>query len=97
MLTVPTTTRPPITAVIGSQLKIASNSCSNSAGINGTPMPAHYGMQITEPDGTQRPLDENDIWDIVHYVRSISAHAAVDHAGAAGGHADDDHSEEAGH
>ena len=63
------------------------------AGINGTPMPAHYGMQITEPDGTQRPLDENDIWDIVHYVRSISTHAPVAHAGDHG----DDHSEEAGH
>ena len=38
-------------------------------------MPAHYGMQITEPDGNQRPLDENDIWDLVHYVRSVSTHA----------------------
>ena len=45
------------------------------AGINGSPMPAHYGMQITEPDGNQRPLDENDIWDLVHYVRSVSTHA----------------------
>ena len=44
------------------------------AGINGTPMPAHYGMQITEPDGTQRPLNEEDVWHIVHYVRSLSEH-----------------------
>lgn len=44
------------------------------AGINGTPMPAHFGMQITEPDGTQRPLAEDDIWDLVHYVRSLSNH-----------------------
>jgi mono/diheme cytochrome c family protein len=44
------------------------------AGINGTPMPAHFGMQITEPDGDQRPLGEDDIWDLVHYVRSLSAH-----------------------
>jgi hypothetical protein len=44
------------------------------AGINGTPMPAHYGMQITEADGTQRPLDENDVWDLVHFVRSLSSH-----------------------
>lgn len=46
------------------------------AGINGTPMPAHFNMQITEPDGTQRPLGEDDIWDLVHYVRSLSAHDA---------------------
>ena len=44
------------------------------AGINGTPMPAHFNMQITEPDGDQRPLGEEDIWDLVHYVRSLSAH-----------------------
>lgn len=58
------------------------------AGINGTPMPAHFGMQITEPDGNQRPLGEDDIWDIVHYVRSLAAHephvAAA--TGADGGH-----------
>ncbi len=43
------------------------------AGINGTPMPAHFGMQITEKDGTKRMLDENDVWDLVFFVRSLSA------------------------
>ena len=43
------------------------------AGINGTPMPEHFGMQITEPDGTTRRLDENDIWDLVFYVRALPA------------------------
>ncbi len=42
------------------------------AGINGTPMPAHYGMQITEPDGTKRALDEDDVWDLVFFVRSLA-------------------------
>ena len=45
------------------------------AGINGTPMPEHIGMQITEEDGSQRPLDEDDVWDLVHFVRSIASHA----------------------
>jgi len=60
------------------------------AGINGTPMPAHFGMQITEPDGTQRKLDENDIWDLVHYVRSLAKH---DHIGPIALQAGSDHGE----
>jgi mono/diheme cytochrome c family protein len=58
------------------------------AGINGTPMPAHYGMQITEEDGTQRPLDENDVWDLVHFVRSLSSHGleVAQHAPAEAAH-----------
>lgn len=67
------------------------------AGINGTPMPAHYDMQITE-DGEQRALDEEDVWDLVFFVRSLSEqpmHVAMDHAGDEAGH--DDSSEEGGH
>ncbi len=41
------------------------------AGINGTPMPEHFGMQIIEADGSKRALDEDDIWNLVHYVRSL--------------------------
>jgi len=59
------------------------------AGINGTPMPAHYGMQITEPDGDQRPMDEDDIWDLVFYVRSLSSHPMGAVAQADSGHGDD--------
>ena len=60
------------------------------AGINGTPMPEHFGMQITEADGTQRLLDEEDVWDLVHYVRSLSTHATVaTAAGSAGDHQPD--------
>lgn len=68
------------------------------AGINGTPMPAHYDMQITEEDGTKRPLNEEDIWDLVFFVRSLAVqpmHAEVDqdeHEGEheeAGGHDED--------
>jgi mono/diheme cytochrome c family protein len=56
------------------------------AGINGTPMPAHFGMDITQPDGTKRPLDENDVWDLVHFVRSLSTHPlpVAQSAGTAG-------------
>jgi mono/diheme cytochrome c family protein len=50
------------------------------AGINGTPMPAHFGMQITEKDGTKRTLGEDDVWDLVFYVRSLSARAREEHA-----------------
>ena len=35
-------------------------------------MPAHYDMQITDPDGSTRPLNEEDVWDLVFYVRSLS-------------------------
>lgn len=66
------------------------------AGINGTPMPEHIGMQITEADGTKRPLSEDDLWDLVHFVRSLSAHEHVaSAAGSAQGH--DDHDAGSGH
>lgn len=42
-------------------------------GINGTPMPEHLGMSIKDPDGTQRPLSEDDLWDLVSFVRAISS------------------------
>ena len=41
------------------------------AGINGTPMPSH--ASLTDPDGN-RLLSDEDLWDIVHYVRSLSSH-----------------------
>jgi len=44
------------------------------AGIYGTPMPEHIGQQITEPDGTKRPLNEEDVWDLVFFVRSLASH-----------------------
>lgn len=47
------------------------------AGINGTPMPAHIGMQVTEVDGTKRELSEDDIWDMVHFVRSLGSHDQI--------------------
>ncbi len=52
------------------------------AGINGTPMPEHFGMTITE-NGTQRTVNEDDIWDLVFFVRSISSRegSEVAHAG----------------
>jgi mono/diheme cytochrome c family protein len=40
------------------------------AGINGTPMPSH--STLMGPDG-QRLISDDDLWDIVHYVRSLSA------------------------
>ncbi len=43
------------------------------AGINGTPMPEHFGMTIKDPDGTQRPLSEDDVWDLVFFVREITS------------------------
>lgn len=43
------------------------------AGINGTPMPAHIGMQIELEDGSKREINESDIWDIVHYVLHLGA------------------------
>ena len=41
------------------------------AGINGTPMPEHIGQQITDMDGNQRPLSEEDVWDLAFFVRSL--------------------------
>jgi len=40
------------------------------AGINGTPMPSHSSLK--GPDG-ERLLTDEDLWDIVHYVRSLSS------------------------
>ncbi|MDP6410535.1 MAG: c-type cytochrome [Planctomycetota bacterium] len=40
-------------------------------GINGTPMPAHGGLLVTEPDGTRHSLNDEDIWDLVFYVQSL--------------------------
>ncbi|MEX1024580.1 MAG: c-type cytochrome [Planctomycetota bacterium] len=73
------------------------------SGINGTPMPAHIGMQITLDDGTKREIDENDIWDLVHYVQylgTVDIEPAVKltanaMAAARAGH--DDHDHEHGH
>jgi mono/diheme cytochrome c family protein len=45
------------------------------AGINGTPMPEHFGMTITE-NGAQRTLNEDDLWDLVFFVRSLASHPA---------------------
>jgi mono/diheme cytochrome c family protein len=55
------------------------------AGINGTPMPEHFGMTITE-NGQQRTMNEDDIWDLVFFVRTLGAHAPqpakpVEHGG----------------
>ncbi len=58
------------------------------AGINGTPMPEHFGMTITE-NGQQRTMNEDDIWDLVFFVRSLSTHAAV--ASHGGGHGQGGH------
>ena len=50
-------------------------------------MPEHIGMQITEADGTQRPIGEDDIWDLVHFVRSLSEHPQeTAHASGPSGH-----------
>ena len=46
------------------------------AGINGTPMPEHFGMTITE-NGAQRTMAESDLWDLVFFVRTLSTHAPV--------------------
>jgi len=42
-------------------------------GINGTPMPAHAEMKDPE-DPSRRLMSDEDLWDIVHYVRSLSTH-----------------------
>jgi len=46
------------------------------AGINGTPMPEHIGMTVTE-DGKQHPMTESDIWDLAFFVRTLSTHEAT--------------------
>ncbi len=43
------------------------------AGINGTPMPSHASMKDSEGE---RLLSDQDLWDIVHYVRSVSVKEA---------------------
>jgi mono/diheme cytochrome c family protein len=43
------------------------------AGINGTPMPSHASLKNSAGD---RLLSDEDLWDIVHYVRSLSSHPA---------------------
>jgi hypothetical protein len=59
------------------------------AGINGTPMPEHFGMTITE-NGEQRTMTEDDIWDLVFFVRTLGArepevaHADSTHAAPEG-------------
>jgi mono/diheme cytochrome c family protein len=57
------------------------------AGINGTPMPEHFGMTITE-NGQQRTMTEDDIWDLAFFVRSLGTHAPTLAQAAAhgGGH-----------
>jgi mono/diheme cytochrome c family protein len=52
------------------------------AGINGTPMPEHFGMTITE-NGEQRTLNEDDLWDLVFFVRSMSTLAGEPSAAGA--------------
>ena len=75
------------------------------SGINGTPMPAHLGMQITDADGNQRELGEDDVWDLVHYVLYMgtvdiepavqtAAHAAAHEAGDDHGHDEGSHGDE---
>jgi len=46
------------------------------AGINGTPMPEHIGMTITE-NGAQRAMTEDDIWDLVFFVRELSSQSPL--------------------
>lgn len=55
------------------------------AGINGTPMPEHIGMTITE-NGEQRTMAESDIWDLAFFVRTLSTHAPKTAQGPTGGH-----------
>jgi mono/diheme cytochrome c family protein len=52
-------------------------------GINGTPMPEHIGQQITDSDGTVRPLNEEDVWDMAFFVRSLSTEP-MESAGTSG-------------
>lgn len=60
------------------------------SGINGTPMPEHFGMTITE-NGAQRTLTEDDVWDLVFFVRSLSSHAHE----STSVHAPDEHGDDA--
>lgn len=53
------------------------------AGINGTPMPSHSSLK--NPDGS-RMLTDEDLWDIVHYVRSLSVREHVETASAGDSH-----------
>jgi mono/diheme cytochrome c family protein len=57
------------------------------AGINGTPMPEHYGMTITE-NGQARTMGEDDIWDLAFFVRTLGtgAPSAAQPAGHEEGH-----------
>ncbi len=41
------------------------------AGINGTPMPSHGGLLVTQQDGERHNLGPDDIWDLVFYVQSL--------------------------
>ena len=53
------------------------------AGINGTPMPEHFGMTITE-NRKARTMNEDDIWDLVFFVRDLATQAPmVAHGGGA--------------
>ena len=66
------------------------------AGINGTPMPAHYDMQITDSNGETRNMTEDDIWDLVFYVRSLALgdeHAEEHGEDHDAGHDEDAHEE----
>jgi len=59
------------------------------AGINGTPMPKHFGMQIVDGQGETRNMMEEDIWDLVFYARSLAVKEP--HADPAGAeHAEDE-------
>ena len=55
------------------------------SGINGTPMPEHIGMQIEDQDGESRPLNEDDVWALVHFVQSMSQHKSHEPAAAPSG------------
>lgn len=46
------------------------------AGINGTPMPSQATLQ--KADGS-RLLSDEDLWALVHYVRSVSVRAPAEH------------------
>lgn len=58
------------------------------AGINGTPMPSHSSLK--GPDG-ERLLSDEDLWDIVHYVRSLATHDVGPTARAEQSGSDDSH------
>jgi mono/diheme cytochrome c family protein len=54
------------------------------AGINGTPMPEHFGMTIKE-NGQQRTMTEDDIWDLAFFARSLATAPSAGGAGTATG------------